>query len=149
MGSFAWAQRASGTGFDGANALAVSGTSVYAAGYFASHTAGFSAITLTNPNLNTNLGFLAALTDATLTAKAAGRALAPATLYPNPARHTATLRLPAGTVPAPLTLTDALGRAVCHYPAPAGPEAALDLLGLPAGLYLLRGAGPAQRLLVE
>ena len=46
-------------------------------------------------------------------------------------------------------LTDAVGRAVRRYPAPAGAEAALDLAGLPAGLYLLRGAGPAKRLVVE
>ncbi|WP_201981019.1 hypothetical protein [Hymenobacter rubidus] len=30
-----------------------------------------------------------------------------------------------------------------RYPAPAGPEATLDLRGLPAGCYLLLGAGPA------
>jgi hypothetical protein len=146
-GSFAWAQRAGGVGPDFAAALAVSSTSVYVAGYFDSPTADFGPITLTNPT--PRLGFLAALTDPTLTATAAGRALAPAQLYPNPARRMATLRLPAGTAPAPLTLTDALGRAVRYYPAPAGPEAALDLGGLPAGCYLLRGAGPAQRLTVE
>ncbi|GAB3872290.1 hypothetical protein GCM10028824_22510 [Hymenobacter segetis] len=148
-GSFAWAQRAGGTGYDRAQTLVVSGTSVYIAGYFQSLTADFSTITLTNPNTNTPLGFLATLTDPTITATAASRALAPAQLFPNPAHHTASLRLPAGTAPAPLTLTDALGRAVRRYPVPAGPEAALDLQGLPAGLYLLRGAGPAQRLAVE
>ncbi|WP_262895756.1 T9SS type A sorting domain-containing protein [Hymenobacter ruricola] len=73
----------------------------------------------------------------------------PRNLFPNPAHHAATLRLPAGTAPAPLTLTDALGRAVRRYPVPVGPETALDLRGLPAGLYLLRGAGPARRLAVE
>ncbi|GAA3977804.1 T9SS type A sorting domain-containing protein [Hymenobacter antarcticus] len=148
-GSFAWAQRAGGTNLDGASALAVSGASVYVAGAFFSPTAGFSPTTLSNPNANTSLGYLAALTDPTLTATAAARALAPAQLFPNPARRTATLRLPAGAAPAPLTLTDALGRAVRRYPAPAGPEAALDLGGLPAGLYLLRGAGPARRLVVN
>jgi hypothetical protein len=147
-GSFAWAQRAGGTGNDYANALAVSGPSVYVAGYFGSSTADFSAITLLNSSFR--LGFLASLTDATLTATtAAAGPREPATLFPNPARRTAILRLPAGTAPAPLTLTDALGRAVRHYAAPAGPEAALDLVGLPVGCYLLRGAGPAQRLLVE
>ena len=124
---------------------------MYVGGAFNSTTADFGSITLTNPypGFNLSLGFLASLVDPTLTANAAGRALAPASLYPNPAHHAATLRLPAGTVPAPLTLTDALGRAVRRYPAPAGPETALDLGGLPAGLYLLRGAGPARRLAVE
>ena len=149
-GSFAWAQRAGGTAQDGASVLALSGTSVYVAGTFEGPTAGFGATTLTNPTLNRPLGFLASLTDPTLTATTpTAGPREPASLFPNPARHTATLRWPAGTAPAPLTLTDALGRAVRRYPAPAGPEAALDLRGLPAGLYLLRGAGPAQRLAVE
>ena len=47
-GSFAWTQRAGGTGNDVINALAVSGTSVYVAGYFASPTAGFGPATLTS-----------------------------------------------------------------------------------------------------
>ncbi|GAA4045533.1 hypothetical protein GCM10022409_34460 [Hymenobacter glaciei] len=148
-GSFAWAQRAGGTGNDASTALVVSATSVYVAGYFASSTASFSATTLSNSSPVTNLGFLASLTDATLTATTAAVPREAATLFPNPARRTATLRLPAGTTPAPLTLTDALGRAVRHYPAPTSAEAALDLQGLPAGLYLLRGAGPAQRLVLE
>ena len=148
-GNFGWAQRAGGTGREEAYALAVSGTSVYVAGTFDSPTANFGTTTLTNPNPGTRAGFLAALTDPTLTATAAGRALTPAQLFPNPARRTATLRLPAGTPSAPLILTDALGRAVRRDPAPTGPDRALDLGGLPAGLYLLRGAGPAQRLAVE
>ena len=148
-GSFAWAQRAGGTSRDIAYALLLNGTSVYVAGFFASPTADFGAITLANANPNNSLGFLAALTDPTLTATTASRALASAQLFPNPAHRTATLRLPVGTPIAPLTLTDALGRAVRCYPAPAAPETALDLSGLPAGLYLLRGAGPAQRLAVE
>ena len=148
-GSFEWAQQAGGTGNDAAHALAVSGTRVFMAGDFNSPTASFGNITITNPTPNTSLGFLASLTDPTLTATAAGRALTPAQLFPNPARRTATLRLPTGTPSIPLTLTDALGRTVRRYPAPAGPETALDLGGLPAGLYLLRGAGAAQRLAVE
>ena len=42
-----WAQRAGGTGFDGATALAMSGTSVYVGGAFSSPTAGFGATPLT------------------------------------------------------------------------------------------------------
>ena len=157
-GSFAWAQRAGGTSYDRASSLALGSTSVYVAGSFNSATADFSPLSLTNPypgptNSPLNaLGFLARLTDPTLpTAAAAGRALAPAQLFPNPAHGTATLRLPAGTAPAPLTLTDAQGRAVRRYPAPAAGtlETALDLRGLPAGLYGLRGAGFSLRLQVE
>jgi len=147
---FVWAQRAGGMDNDVANALAMSGTNVYVAGGFTSLTADFGTVTLSNINPNPYLGFLASLTDPTLTATtAAAGPREPASLFPNPARGTATLRLPAGAAPAPLVLTDALGRAVRRYPAPAGPEAVLDLGGLPAGFYLLRGAGPARRLVVE
>ncbi|GAB2847183.1 hypothetical protein GCM10027044_02730 [Hymenobacter ruber] len=147
-GDFSWAYRAGGLYDDGANALAMSGTSVYMVGGVRSPIAGFGTLTFSNPN-STYLGFLAALTDPTLTATTPGRTLAPTQLFPNPTHGAATLRLPAGTAPAPLTLTDALGQAVRCYPAPVSPEATLDLEGLPAGLYLLRGAGPAQRLAVE
>jgi len=152
---FVWAQRAGGTGNDEPTALAVSGTSVYVAGSFTSPAAGFGTNTPINPYPNTSvnnttLGYLASLTDPTLTATAAAALLREtAALFPNPARHTAILRRPTGAPGAPLTLTDALGRAVRRYPAPAGPNAVLNLGGLPAGLYLLRGAGPAQRLVAE
>ncbi|WBA43977.1 hypothetical protein [Hymenobacter canadensis] len=148
-GGFAWAQGAGGSGNDYATALAVNGLAVYVAGDVQSPTAGFGTIPLANPNPPAPLGYLAALTDAILTATAARPHRPPAQLFPNPARRTATLRLPAGAAPAPLTLTDARGRTVRHCPAPAGSEATLDLRGLPAGLYWVRGAGPAQRLLVE
>ena len=147
--SFAWAQQAGGTDDDYTTALALSGTSMYVVGYFVSPSAGFGVTTLPNTNYPGPLGFLASLTDPTLTATTPALPREPAALFPNPAHHAATLRLPAGTAPVPLTLTDAQGRPVRRYPAPAGPEAALDLQGLPAGLYLLRGAGPAQRLAVE
>ena len=148
-GNFTWAQRAGGSNYDYATGLALSGTSVYMTGYFFSSTVSFGSTTLTNPNPNTSLGFLASLTDAILTATTAAGPHEPAQLFPNPARRTATLRLPIGTPAAPLVLTDALGRAARRYPAPTSPEATLDLRDLPVGLYLLRGAGPAQRLVVE
>ena len=71
------------------------------------------------------------------------------TVYPNPAHTTVTLRLPPNPPRRPLTLTDAQGRTVRHYPAPAGPEATLDVRGLPAGVYVLRCGKLAQRLVVE
>jgi hypothetical protein len=149
-GGFAWAQLCGGTVYNVANALAVSSASVYVAGAIYYSTANFGTITLTNSSANRyGVGFLASLTDPTLTAITAGHSLAPAQLYPNPARYTVTLCLPAGTAPASLTLSDALGRTVRTFPAPARAEATLDLRGLPAGLYLLRGAGSAHRLVVE
>lgn len=72
-----------------------------------------------------------------------------AQLFPNPAHGTATLRLPAGTPRLPLTLTDALGRTVRRYPAPAAPETELDLRGLPAGVYVVRCGQLSQRLVME
>jgi hypothetical protein len=147
--SFTWAQHAGGTGRNGGWAVAVAGSGVYVAGSINTPTVRFGTTTLTNPNANAHLSFLASLSDPTLTATTTSRTLALTQLFPNPAHGTATLRLPVGTAPAPLTLTDALGRAVRRYPVPTGPEATLDLQGLPAGFYLLRGAGPAQRLAVE
>ena len=44
---FVWAQRAGGTGDDGATALVVSGTSVYVAGIFDSPAAVFGIIAIT------------------------------------------------------------------------------------------------------
>lgn len=72
-----------------------------------------------------------------------------AQLFPNPAHSTATLHLPATAPRQPLTLTDAVGRLVRQYPAPTGPEAVLDLRGLPAGVYLVRCGQLSQRLVVE
>jgi hypothetical protein len=70
-------------------------------------------------------------------------------LFPNPAHGTATLRLPATAPRLALTLTDALGRVVRRYPAPADANAELDLRGLPAGTYLVRCGAVSQRLVVE
>ena len=86
--------------------------------------------------------------NAPLASTAATRA-APAALFPNPAHGAATLRLPATAPRLPLTLADALGRVVRRYPAPAGPDAVLDLRGLPAGTYVVRCGLLSQRLVVE
>jgi hypothetical protein len=69
-------------------------------------------------------------------------------LVPNPALAAVRLLLPASAPKLPLTLLDALGRQVRHYPAPAGRETLLDLRGLPAGIYVLRGGTFSQRLQV-
>jgi len=95
--------------------------------------------------------FIATWTDNTLLAAAPAKSAAPLSLWPNPAHGTATVRLPAGAEVGPLLLLDGLGRVVRRFPAPASgaTEALLDLRGLPAGQYVLRGAGRAQRLSVE
>ncbi|WP_226163450.1 hypothetical protein [Hymenobacter terricola] len=82
-------------------------------------------------------------------ATTAARATPAAQLFPNPAHGTATLRLPAGAPRLPLTLTDALGRTVRRYPAPATAETVLDLRGQPAGVYVVRCGPFTQRLVVE
>jgi hypothetical protein len=148
-GNFIWAQQASGSGGEAALAIALSGTTVYVAGAFDGATASFGSFTLPNLTPNTSIGFLASLSDATITATAASQTSAVGVLYPNPANQTATLRLPVGSTPTPLTLLDAQGRCVRYYSAPATAETALDLHGLPTGLYLLRGTNLLQRLLVE
>ena len=76
-------------------------------------------------------------------------AAAAALLFPNPAHGSTTVQLGAGATKSPLTLLDALGREVRHYPAPAGTAATLDLRGLPAGVYWLRDGAGGQRLVVE
>lgn len=72
-------------------------------------------------------------------------------VFPNPAHGTVTvtLQVAAGTARQPFVLLDALGRDVRYYPTPTGAEATLDVRGLPAGLYVLRGAGFRQKLMVE
>ncbi|GAB3573869.1 T9SS type A sorting domain-containing protein [Hymenobacter daeguensis] len=82
-------------------------------------------------------------------ATTAANAAPAAQLYPNPAHGTATVRLPAGAPRLALTLTDALGRTVRRYPAPATAQAELDLRGLPAGTYVVRCGEYSQRLVVE
>jgi gliding motility-associated-like protein len=66
-GSFVWAQRAGGVNHDAIQALAVSGTSVYIAGYFGGFTANFGATTLTLPGFLDMSAFVAKLTDSGLT----------------------------------------------------------------------------------
>jgi hypothetical protein len=144
-GSVIWALGAGGPGDDQVSGLDASGAQVYLAGRFNSSALTFGSTRLSNPG-PVNVGFLAWLTDAAVLGTAA-ETYVPAGLYPNPASSRATLRLPAAEGREPVALTDALGRVVRRYPAPAGSEVTLDLRGLPAGLYLLRvGEGPGFRL---
>jgi hypothetical protein len=90
-----------------------------------------------------------AIYDPTAPLAATAARATPASLFPNPAHGAVTLRLPAGAPRLPLTLTDAQGRTVRRYPAPATAEAALDLRGLPVGAYVVRCGEYSQRLVVE
>ncbi|WP_400190338.1 T9SS type A sorting domain-containing protein [Hymenobacter sp. B81] len=147
--AFTWAQRAGGSGDDDVRSLAVRGSTVYAAGSVMP-TAGFGTHSVTTP-AGSQVAYLASLTDLTLSTAAPAWA-AGLQLYPNPARHAATVQLPAITgatqEEATLTLTDALGRAVRTQQVtlgPAGTRTELALDALPAGLYQLRVQVGAQQ----
>jgi hypothetical protein len=134
--SFTWAQGAGGANFDGATALAISSQNAYLVGSFMSPSIAFGSTLLGNQT-STSAGFLAWLTDGTLLGNASASLQEPAVLYPNPAHNQVTLRRPTGAAREPLLLRDALGRSVRQYPPQIAAEAALDLHGLPAGLYML------------
>jgi hypothetical protein len=138
-----------------ATAFAVSGTTVYAAGYV-SPPASFGSIAVSGPG-NNLVGFLASLTDPTLLATTAPNGSLRFSLAPNPARTVAAVQLPAvpGAATAALTLLDALGRPVraATVPLSTNTSTELDLRGLAPGLYALRvaagGSTATQRLVVE
>jgi hypothetical protein len=138
----AWATSAGGPVSDQANAVAVSGSTVYVAGMVVPP-AGFGPLALPSP-AGAQLAFLASLTDPTITAKRP--ALAPESIgpYPNPAHNTATVQLPAGSGPVTLTVLDALGRALRTQTAAPNSATALNLAGLAPGLYAVRVAAGSE-----
>ncbi|RZJ94181.1 MAG: T9SS type A sorting domain-containing protein [Hymenobacter sp.] len=135
--TLAWAQQAGSTSYDYAYSLNLLGNRLYLAG-FSNEAATFGAFTL--PQSSSYLASLGA--DAPLSA--AGTTSLPAfTLYPNPARTTLTVQVPAiaGATQAVLTLHDALGRVVqttAWTPPAAGLTHQLSVTGLARGIYLLR-----------
>lgn len=149
--SVAWVQESGGMGSDVNYGVALSGNTVYV-GSYVTPAAAFGSLAIPGPATGT-VATLATLTDATLLATAAPAAalVGAAVLYPNPAHGTTTIRLAAGAEKQPLSLLDAVGREMRRYPAPAASatEATLDLTGLPAGLYVLRGSGSSQKLQVQ
>ena len=86
----------------------LSGSRIYVTGS-ASSDATFGGLSLTSGTTG-NIGFLASLTDATLTATIPALIPLSIDLFPNPAHSRATVQLPSGAGPATLTLFDALGR---------------------------------------
>ncbi|GAB3582078.1 T9SS type A sorting domain-containing protein [Hymenobacter daeguensis] len=154
---FAWVQQGGGPGFDFGYGLALGATRVYLAGS-GSTPATFGPFALTQPSGGTQVAFIAALTDPTLTATASALVPAGIHLAPNPAHGRATVLLPAGTGRATITVLDALGRVRLSQPAGASANsenvsAELDLAGLAPGFYTVTvQAGPylaTRRLLVE
>jgi hypothetical protein len=109
-----WTQVGGGIGDDYGNAVVMSGQNVLVAGSVVP-IASFGSFAIANPagSLTT---VLTRVVDLTITATTQSLRLEPAMLFPNPARHTVTLRLAAGAASMPLTLTDALGRALLSRP---------------------------------
>ncbi|WP_156176019.1 T9SS type A sorting domain-containing protein [Hymenobacter terrenus] len=138
--SFSWAQRAGGGNADVARTLALSGTRVYVAGGFAGASASFGTITLTNPNPIGGASFVASISDAAPLASASAAQLVGVSLWPNPARENATLRIPAvpGAAQASLILTDALGRVLRTQAVALPATTTVPLTNLAPGLYALR-----------
>ena len=145
--SFAWAQRAGGTGQlgDVARGLALSGNHLYVVGDV-TPPASFGSFTLANTN-----GFLSSLTDTSLpTATTPFLTAENLSVWPNPARAAATMRLPAvpGAAQATLTLRDALGRVIrtqlVNLTA-AGATAEIPLTGLAPGLYQVQVQAEGQQ----
>jgi hypothetical protein len=149
--NYVWAQQANGPSDDIGYGLAVNGTQVYFVGMF------YGTMLFDNHAVNEGInphGFLASLTDAGVVTATAPAAAASLSLAPNPAHGTATLQLPSVTLPATLTLVDALGRNVrTQVLRPNSTTAELDLTGLAPGLYQVRvqagGQQLRQRLVVE
>jgi hypothetical protein len=150
--TFVWAQKAGGTGPDGANTVAVLGSTLYVGGT-ATPPAAFGSQTISSVN-PASVGFLASLA-ATPLATADAVALAGLSLSPNPAHGTATVQLlpVPGATTATLTVLEALGRAVRTLSTPTNTRTALDLTGLAPGLYAVRvaagGSTATRRLVVE
>lgn len=144
--SFAWTQQAGGTGGDVASSLVLSGTTLYAGGT-ATPLANFGSIPLATP-LGTSTSFLASLGGNAVNTLLARSAQNPLAVYPNPAQGQTVVQLPAAATH--LTLTDACGRLVRTYAFRSGTtEARIDLRSLAPGLYVLRTATTAQKLIVE
>jgi len=142
--TFAWAQAVASPSFGVAPALTLAGNQLYVGGITTGNTT-FGTQTLAG-SISTPYGYLASIADAALLpATAPQTATTGLGVFPNPARGTATVQLPAGLGAGPTTLTllDALGRVVRTrtMALPAGTTTTdLDVAGLAPGVYALRVA---------
>lgn len=128
QGAFVWAQQA--TGVSRPTGLALTKGIFYVTGYQDHATFGSFP-------LNSTHVFFSRLSYQPLPTRSPALQAALG-LYPNPAHGTATVRVPAGTGPATLTLLDALGRVVRTQRAPAGADYPFGLAGIVPGIYTLR-----------
>jgi hypothetical protein len=153
--NFTWADRFGGSDNDSGGSLALFGGKVHVTGY-TGVPATFGSLPL-NGAAATNAPTLATLSDVTLAATAKSNSVA-FSLYPNPARTTTTVLLPAGVSSSATTiaLLDALGRIIRTNKVlvpPAGARHELPLGNLPAGVYSVRvttaAASGTQRLVVQ
>lgn len=137
-GRFDWAQAAGSTADDVANAVTLNGVTPCVGGYFTGASFALGATTLRNLHTGSATSFVASLTDLTLSARSA-TLQGGLELYPNPARTTVTVRVPASAAPtATLTLLDVLGRKLRTQVAAAGTSVALNITGLAPGMYVLQ-----------
>ncbi|SHK18410.1 T9SS type A sorting domain-containing protein [Hymenobacter psychrotolerans] len=145
---FDWAQQAGGPSRDAGTAVVLQGARLYVAGSFDSPAISFGLLSLTRPGTSTGF-FLASLTDVVLSSGTPALSSGAIAVFPNPARTTVSVMLPAwpGLARATLVLLDGLGRVVrTEQVALLAPDMRheLSVAGLPAGLYVLRiVAGPA------
>jgi hypothetical protein len=143
-GTWAWAQRAGGTGSGGASAVSVSDLGTVCVSGSLAVPATFGSLVATSPT-GRYATCVATLSPATGLATTAAAPLAGLALYPNPAQRTTTVQLPAGLAagPATLTLLDALGRVVRTTTvalAAGSSQADFDVASLAPGVYALRVA---------
>ncbi|WP_046243484.1 T9SS type A sorting domain-containing protein [Hymenobacter terrenus] len=138
--SFAWAQSAGNNGSDSAFGVAVNGSNVYVAGTFTNGSVSFGSLPPISGVGGSGGGFLASIQDGAALSSATATELSGSSLWPNPAREQALVRIPAvsGTSAATLTLTDALGRVLRTQVVALPASTSVSLLNLPPALYTLR-----------
>lgn len=146
-----WAQQAGGTRSDYAVALAVGGSQVCVGGTFQWPAASFGNISVAMANsVGVQSAFWAALPTNAILAASPASSPAEVALFPNPARTSATLRLPAVAQARAVQVFDALGREVAHQLVPAHTTATtLNVSSLAAGVYIVRCGEVAARLAIQ
>jgi hypothetical protein len=148
-GRWEWAQQSNGTGQEWPRAIVVDNNRIYIAG-IATSPAAFGSFAFSGSG---QVSFLAGLEETPVTASVASGASVAVNLYPNPAKASVKVQLPAisGATEATLTILDGLGRTVRAQTVPTNYSTELDLNGLVRGIYALQitvGTATATRRLV-